>query len=245
MLSTPPLPATHLGAGDRSRTLTWAMSSASAEPPIDIATHYVRPHVATAGRTCPAGPGPGGRGGPPPRHAPRPRPGSGPGPRRSCRFLRSPATARVPKLRSQLSKLAYPAAVAGNSRTPSSPPMGSSAAATCISACVSTPPVMTRAVSTMVTAIPFQVRDGTHPLAVGPVNPGLLSRPGRSDRQRRWVPETGTRPTDRFAGQPERRQPIRRSGRDPGSRPYAPITSRSGKPGRKHYPTLSLPTRGA
>jgi len=33
------------------------------------------------------------------------------------------------------------------------------------------------------------LRDGTHPLAVGPVNPGLLPRPGRSDRQRRWVPE--------------------------------------------------------
>ena len=33
------------------------------------------------------------------------------------------------------------------------------------------------------------LRDGTHPLAVGPGNPGLLPRPGRSDRQRRWVPE--------------------------------------------------------
>ena len=33
------------------------------------------------------------------------------------------------------------------------------------------------------------LRDGTHPLAVRPVNPGLLPRPGRSDRQRRWVPE--------------------------------------------------------
>ena len=37
---------------------------------------------------------------------------------------------------------------------------------------------------------PFlRLRDGTHPLAVRPVNPGLLPRPGRSDRQRRWVPE--------------------------------------------------------
>ena len=36
---------------------------------------------------------------------------------------------------------------------------------------------------------PFlRLRDGTHPLAVGPVNPGLLHRLGRSDRQRRWVP---------------------------------------------------------
>ena len=36
---------------------------------------------------------------------------------------------------------------------------------------------------------PFlRLRDGTHPLAVGPVNPGLLHRTGRSDRHRRWVP---------------------------------------------------------
>jgi len=36
---------------------------------------------------------------------------------------------------------------------------------------------------------PFlRLRDGTHPLAVGPVNPGLLHRTGRSDRQRRRVP---------------------------------------------------------
>jgi hypothetical protein len=36
---------------------------------------------------------------------------------------------------------------------------------------------------------PFlRLRDGTHPLSIGPVNPGLLHRPGRSDRQRRWVP---------------------------------------------------------
>jgi hypothetical protein len=41
-----------------------------------------------------------------------------------------------------------------NSCTPSSPPMGSSAAATCMSAWVSTPPVTARA-STMVNAIPF------------------------------------------------------------------------------------------
>ena len=35
---------------------------------------------------------------------------------------------------------------------------------------------------------------------------------------------------------PSGRQPIRWPGRDPGPRPYAPVTSRSGKPGRKHYP---------
>ena len=44
--------------------------------------------------------------------------------------------------------------VTGNSWTPSRPPMGSSAAATCTSAWVSTPPVMVR-VSTMVNAISF------------------------------------------------------------------------------------------
>ena len=43
-----------------------------------------------------------------------------------------------------------------------------------LSAWVSTPPVTERASSTMVKAIPFlRLRDGTHPLAVGPVNPGL------------------------------------------------------------------------
>src|SRR6266487_1851818 len=44
-------------------------------------------------------------------------------------------------------------------------------------------------------------------------------------------------PADRsFRRKPERRQPNRRSGRDPGSRPYARTTSKPGKPGRKHYP---------
>jgi hypothetical protein len=73
----------------------------------------------------------------------------------------------------------------------------------------------------------------------GPVNPGLLPRPGRSDRQRRQrrqVPKTWARPTDRLAGQPGRRQPNRRSGWDPGPRPYARTQSKPGKPGRKHYP---------
>ena len=37
--------------------------------------------------------------------------------------------------------------------------------------------------------IPFLwLRDGTHPLAAGPVNPGLSHRTGRSGRHRRWVP---------------------------------------------------------
>jgi hypothetical protein len=48
--------------------------------------------------------------------------------------------------------------------------------------------------------------------------------------------KTWARPTDRFAGQPERRQPIRRSGRDPGPRPYAHTTAKQRMQGRKHYP---------
>src|SRR5712691_9061088 len=59
-----------------------------------------------------------------------------------------------------------------------------------MSAWVSTPPVMARLSSTMVIAVPFLwLRDGTHPLAAGPVNPGLLHRTGRSGRCCRWVPQ--------------------------------------------------------
>ena len=36
---------------------------------------------------------------------------------------------------------------------------------------------------------PFlRLRDGTHPLAARTCEPRPLARPGRSDRQRRWVP---------------------------------------------------------
>src|ERR1022692_2971944 len=80
--------------------------------------------------------------------------------------------------------------------------MGSSAAATCTSAWVPAPPVMER-VPAMGDAISFlRLRDGTHPLAVGPVNPGLLPGTGRSGRHCRWVPETGARPTDRSQDSP-------------------------------------------
>ena len=85
---------------------------------------------------------------------------------------------------------------------------------------------------------PFlRLRDGTHPLAAGPVKPWPLIQ-ARQIRPAAPVGarKTGTRPTDRFTRQPERRQRNRRSGRDPGSRPYAPIPSTSGKPRRKHYP---------
>jgi hypothetical protein len=37
----------------------------------------------------------------------------------------------------------------------------------------------------------FQVEGWHAPLAVGPGNPGLLHRPGRSDRQRRWCQNLG------------------------------------------------------
>src|SRR4249920_2106568 len=71
------------------------------------------------------------------------------------------------------------------------PPIESRAAATWVSAWVSTPPVTAR-VSTMVNVIPFLgLRDGTHRCAVGSGNPGLLHRPGRSDRQNRWCHNLG------------------------------------------------------
>jgi hypothetical protein len=72
---------------------------------------------------------------------------------------------------------------------------------------------------------------------VGPVKP----RPLTQARQIRLAAPVGARklgPGRQIDSQdnPKRRQPTRRSGRDPASRPYAPITSRSGKPRRKHYP---------
>src|SRR5690349_15641563 len=68
-------------------------------------------------------------------------------------------------------------------------------------------------VFTMVIAIPFlRLRDGTHPLAAGPVNPGRLHRTGRSGRHagrcrinlgpgRRIVSRTAREGVSRFAGQ--------------------------------------------
>ena len=203
MLRTPPLPVTHLGAGDRSRTLTWAKSSTSAEPPIDIATHYVRPHVATADRTCPDGAGPAGPSGPPRRPGRRPRRCGGPGPRRSCRCPRSRPGATVPNPPSQPSNPAYPAALTGNSWTPSSPPTGSSAAATCAVG-VGVHAAGNRACLYDGHRHPFLwLRDGTHPLAVGPVNPGLLPRPGRSDRHAGGCQKTWDPADKSIAGQPE------------------------------------------
>jgi hypothetical protein len=59
----------------------------------------------------------------------------------------------------------------------------------------------------------------------GPVNPGLLPRPGRSDRQRRWVPKAGTRPTSRSQDSPNG---VGRFGRQAGtqaSRPHQAKTT--------------------
>src|SRR4029077_7120217 len=92
-------------------------------------------------------------------HHPHARPGDVAGPARA-QALRPPSTHPVPPRRpvpnppSQPSRRPYPSGVAGNSCPPSSPPIGSSAAATCTSAWVSTPPVIAR-VSTMVIAVPF------------------------------------------------------------------------------------------
>jgi hypothetical protein len=65
-----------------------------------------------------------------------------------------PTRATAPKLSSQPSNWPCPVRVAGNSATPSSPPIGSRAAATFMSKWVSTPPVTARAGSTIVIAIP-------------------------------------------------------------------------------------------
>src|SRR5215472_11590548 len=65
----------------------------------------------------------------------------------------------------------------------------------------------------------------------GPVNPGLLPRPGRSDRHRRWVPNTGARPTDRYQdNQAASADSQVRPG--PSPRPYAHITAKPRKQGR-------------
>ena len=56
-----------------------------------------------------------------------------------------PTLATGPEPSSQASNFSWPELVVGNSATPSRPPIGSRAAATFTSRCVSTPPVTTRA----------------------------------------------------------------------------------------------------
>src|SRR6266516_5527117 len=88
------------------------------------------------------------------------------------------------------------------------------------------------------------LRDGTHPLAVRPGNPGLLPKPGRPDRQREWVPTTGARPADRLAGQPRMasaESEVRPGPRPPTLRAYRRKTSEA-VPGA---PTHILPADSA
>ena len=70
----------------------------------------------------------------------------------------------------------------------------------------------------------------------GPVTPASCTGQADQAGSAGGCLKTWAWPTDRLAGQPGRRQPNRRSGRDPGSRPYARIQPKPGKPGRKHYP---------
>jgi hypothetical protein len=96
---------------------------------------------------------------------------------------------------------------------------------------------MARVSSTMVNAIPFLwLRGGTHPLAVGPVNPGLLHRTGRSDRHAGGCQITWDPADESLAGQPERASADSEVRPGPRPRPYAHTTAKRCKQGRKHYP---------
>src|SRR5262245_10811982 len=85
----------------------------------------------------------------------------------------------------------------------------------------------------MVTVIPFVVEGWHAPAGRRTWQP----RPLAQARQIRPATPVGAkrtwaRPTGRFQGQPGRRQPIRRSGRDPGHRPYAQTNPKPRKQGR-------------
>src|SRR6478609_7462725 len=111
-----------------------------------------------------------------------------------------------------------------------------------MSAWVSTPPVTARVSSTMVNAIPFLWLKGWHaPAGRRTCEPRPLAQDGQIRPARRRVPQKpGTRPADRFEGQPNRR-----SGRDPGHRPYARITAKTAQAGPEALSTVSLPNRYA
>jgi hypothetical protein len=77
----------------------------------------------------------------------------------------------------------------------------------------------------------------------GPVNPGLLPRPGRSDRQRRWVPENlgpGRQGDIKTARAAPADSEVRPGPRPPTLRPHQPKTTQAGpeaeKQGQEHYP---------
>ena len=77
----------------------------------------------------------------------------------------------------------------------------------------------------------------------GPVNPGLLPRPGRSDRQRRWVPENlgpGRQVHIKTARAASADSEVRPGPRPPTLRPHQPKTTQAGpeaeKQDQEHYP---------
>src|SRR5712692_9220045 len=115
--------------------------------------------------------------------------------------------------------------------------MGSSAAATCTSAWVSTPPVIAR-VSTMGNAISFLRLKGWHaPAGRRTCEP----RPLAQDGQIRPAPPVGARkpgaPADRSFRRTARAASADSEVRPgPGPRPYAHTTAKPRKQGRKHYP---------
>src|SRR5216684_1917913 len=96
----------------------------------------------------------------------------------------------------------------------------------------------------MVTVIPFlRLRDGMHPLAARTCEPRPLTRPGRSDRQRRQVPENlgpGRQVDIKTARAAPADSEVRPGPRPPTLRPHQPKTTQAGpeaeKQGRKHYP---------
>jgi hypothetical protein len=113
----------------------------------------------------------------------------------------------------------------------------------CTSAWVSTPPVMA-CVSTMVNAISFLWLKGWHaPAGRRTCEPRPLPRPGRSGRQRRWVPQSlgPGRQTVSHDNTPASADPEAR----PGPRPPAlrPRQVKAREAGPEALPALSLPIR--
>ena len=130
-----------------------------------------------------------------------------------------------------------------NSRTPSSPPTGSSAAATCTSASVSTPPVTAR-ISTMDNAIPFLRLTGWHaPAGRQTREPRPLAQDGQiRPAAPAGARNPGARPADHLAGQ---HQAPAESEARPGPsaltlRPYQ-AKPRQQRRSREHLSTSSLP----
>src|SRR4029077_4949004 len=111
-----------------------------------------------------------------------------------------------------------------------------------MSAWVSTPPVTARVSSTMVMPSLFSGgRGGTHPLAVGPVTPGLLHRTGRSDRHAGGGPKNldpAGRSFRRTAEAASAESEVRPGPRPPTLRPHHRKTAQAGP---EALSTVSLP----